>query len=169
MAVAPRSYMPTMWGGSAPGSSRRFGMVRAAEVPITSVVHGDAHSGSAYLDSAGRACWLDGQVVHVGHWATAVKYHIATSLDVNARRVHERELLQHCLDCLTALVWMAPAGRRRASSTRCTCPTATSLGCHPDGLQGSRPDRRPGARRGHHRPSALPAPRSGMTLAARRA
>ena len=65
-------------------------------------MHGDTHSGNAYLDRAGRACWLDWQVVHVGHWATDVSYHIATSLDVEDRRTYEGEVLRHYLSELAA-------------------------------------------------------------------
>lgn len=81
----------------------REAMSRVAEVTSTCVVHGDAHSGNIYLDSAGRGCWLDWQVVHIGHWATDVSYHIATSLEIDDRRTYERELLQHYLDQLAAL------------------------------------------------------------------
>jgi hypothetical protein len=79
------------------GEKVKEAMLRTGDAAETCVVHGDTHSGNAYLDGAGQACWLDWQVVHVGHWATDVSYHIATSLDIEDRRTHENELLRHYL------------------------------------------------------------------------
>ena len=78
-------------------------MSKTATLPATCVIHGDTHSGNVYLDSAGRACWLDWQVTQRGHWSIDVAYHIATALDIDDRRSHERELLRGYLDALAAL------------------------------------------------------------------
>ncbi len=79
-------------------SALRAAMLRLAEVAPTCVLHGDTHSGNAYLDAEGRVCWLDWQVSQRGHWSVDVSYHLGTVLDVETRRAHETELLQHYLD-----------------------------------------------------------------------
>jgi aminoglycoside phosphotransferase (APT) family kinase protein len=66
----------------------------------TCVIHGDTQSGNAYLDRAGRACWLDWQIAQRGRWSTDVAYHLSTVLEVDTRRAHERELLEHYLGAL---------------------------------------------------------------------
>jgi aminoglycoside phosphotransferase (APT) family kinase protein len=68
----------------------------------TCVIHGDTQSGNAYLDREGRACWLDWQIAQRGRWSTDVAYHLSTVLDVETRRAHERELLEHYLGALEA-------------------------------------------------------------------
>jgi hypothetical protein len=80
-----------------------------SELPATCVIHADTHSGNVYLDAHGRACWLDWQVAQRGHWAVDVSYHIATALDIETRRSHERALVQGYLDELTSLGVEAPA------------------------------------------------------------
>ncbi|HKY16900.1 MAG TPA: phosphotransferase [Microthrixaceae bacterium] len=76
----------------------RAAMARTAELPPTCVLHGDTHSGNAYVDVEGRVCWLDWQVTQRGHWSIDVSYHLGTVLDVETRRNHEAELLRHYLD-----------------------------------------------------------------------
>jgi len=76
----------------------RAAMCRTAELPSTCVLHGDTHSGNAYVTSAGTACWLDWQIAQRGCWAVDVAYHLGTVLDVEARRSHEGELLRHYLN-----------------------------------------------------------------------
>jgi Phosphotransferase enzyme family len=76
---------------------------------LTCVIHGDTHSGNVYLDSAGRANWLDWQVVQQGNWATDISYHLGTVLDVETRRAHERDLLRHYLGELDARGIAPPA------------------------------------------------------------
>lgn len=78
-------------------------MVTTATLPPTCVIHGDTHSGNAYLDADGRACWLDWQITQRGHWSTDVSYHIASVLDIEDRRAHEQALLRGYLDELAAL------------------------------------------------------------------
>jgi hypothetical protein len=84
-------------------------MRRTGAHEITCVIHADTHSGNSYLDTAGRACWLDWQIVQRGNWSTDVGYHLATVLDVDSRRAHEEELLRHYLAELVACGTSAPA------------------------------------------------------------
>lgn len=84
-------------------------VLETAEAPATCVLHGDTHSGNVYLDAAGRACWLDWQVIQPGHWSTDVAYHLATVLDIEDRRTHEPELLRHYLRELDAQGVAAPS------------------------------------------------------------
>jgi hypothetical protein len=77
-------------------------MHRTAARPPTCVLHGDTHSGNAYLDADGRACWLDWQLCQRGHWSVDVSYHLGTVLDVEGRRRHEADLLRHYLAVLEA-------------------------------------------------------------------
>jgi hypothetical protein len=70
---------------------------RTGDHEMTCVIHGDTHSGNVYLDREGHASWLDWQVVQRGNWATDISYHLATVLDVDARRAHEADLLRHYL------------------------------------------------------------------------
>ena len=77
--------------------------------PATNIIHGDTHSGNAYIDAEGRAGWFDWQLGQWGHWSTDVAYHIGSILDVDTRRAHEEELLRHYLAELestgVALAW----------------------------------------------------------------
>lgn len=71
--------------------------------PKVCAVHGDPHSGNAYLDAQGRAGWYDWQCVHQGEWAADVGYHIASSLDTDTRRRDEQDLLGFYLESLGRL------------------------------------------------------------------
>ena len=71
------------------------------------VIHGDAHIGNLYLDGAGRPSLLDWQLVQRGPWYLDVGYHLASALTVADRRAHERDLVRHYLDELSAA--LAPA------------------------------------------------------------
>ena len=62
------------------------------------VVHGDPHINNLYLDPAGRPSIVDWQLVQRGPWYLDVGYHIASVLDVEDRRRHERDLVRHYLD-----------------------------------------------------------------------
>ena len=64
------------------------------------VIHGDAHVGNLFLDAGGRPGLVDWQIVQYGHWSTDVGYHIASALDPEPRRAHERDLLTQYLDAL---------------------------------------------------------------------
>lgn len=87
----------------------RAAMHRTAERAPTCVLHGDTHSGNAYLDADGRACWFDWQVVQRGHWSIDVAYHLGTVLDIEDRRAHEVELVEHYLAELSSHGVAAPS------------------------------------------------------------
>jgi hypothetical protein len=85
------------------GARIKAAMQRVSAPRRVCVVHGDPHSLNIYLDREGRPGLLDWQLAHVGHWATDVSYHIATVLDIDARRKHEESLLHGYLDELARL------------------------------------------------------------------
>jgi hypothetical protein len=66
------------------------------------LLHGDAHVGNLFLDSSGRPCLVDWQLVQRGPWYLDVGYHIGCTLSSDERRNHESELLTHYLGCLRA-------------------------------------------------------------------
>jgi Phosphotransferase enzyme family len=66
------------------------------------VIHGDAHVGNLFLDTAGMASLVDWQLVQRGRWYVDVGYHIASTLTVEERRRTERDLLRHYLDALAS-------------------------------------------------------------------
>jgi len=68
--------------------------------PVT-LLHGDAHLGNTYL-LAERGGLLDWQLQVRGCWAHDVIYLIATSLPSEARREHQRSLVNSYLDDLRA-------------------------------------------------------------------
>jgi hypothetical protein len=74
------------------------------------VIHGDPHVGNVYLDGEGRPCFLDWQLVQRGPWYVDVGYHLVSTLTVEDRRRHERDLVAHYLDCLAAKGVDVPAG-----------------------------------------------------------
>ena len=84
-------------------------MHQTARLPLTCVLHGDTHSGNAYLDAEGSAYWFDWQVVQRGHWSVDVAYHLGTVLSIEDRRAHEVELLEHYLAELAAHGVAAPS------------------------------------------------------------
>src|SRR5262249_42740045 len=51
----------------------------------------------------------DWQIVQRGSWATDVSYHLATTLDIEQRRTHEKDLLRHYLEELAAAGAPAPS------------------------------------------------------------
>lgn len=73
-------------------------MAATADLTATCVLHGDTHSGNAFLDRSGQASWFDWQISQRGCWAVDVAYHLGTVLDVDVRRAHERDLLGHYLE-----------------------------------------------------------------------
>jgi hypothetical protein len=66
------------------------------------VIHGDTHVGNLFLEADGSPALVDWQLVQRAPWYVDVGYHIASSLPVEERRKHERELLRHYLDRLAA-------------------------------------------------------------------
>ena len=75
------------------------------------VIHGDTHVGNLFLDADGRPSFLDWQLVQRGAWYLDVGYHIASTLQPDERRKHERELLTHYLECLAATGVSVPVVR----------------------------------------------------------
>jgi hypothetical protein len=66
-------------------------------IGVTCLLHGDTHTGNVYLDTEGRGCFFDFEVVQTGHWAQDVAYHLGTALSIEDRRAHEEELLRFYL------------------------------------------------------------------------
>lgn len=64
------------------------------------LVHGDSHLGNTYLLPARRGGLLDWQLCVRGYCLHDVSYLLATSLEIEARRRHERDLLTHYLERL---------------------------------------------------------------------
>ena len=75
---------------------------RAQSGPET-IVHGDAYLGNTYLKPDGHRIWLDWQMVRRGHAWRDVSYFMLTSLTIDERRNHERELLRHYREVLVGL------------------------------------------------------------------
>jgi hypothetical protein len=80
-------------------SIRQLAGLLDAAVPRC-LLHGDAHIGNLFLDAAGRPCLLDWQLVQRGPWYVDVGYHIGCTLNPEARRGTETDLLAHYLDRL---------------------------------------------------------------------
>jgi hypothetical protein len=74
-----------------------------------SLLHGDAHVGNLYLDSAGRPCLVDWQLVQHGPWYLDVGYHLGCTMSPEVRRQSESDLLAHYLDRLSFEVTDAPS------------------------------------------------------------
>lgn len=72
---------------------------RHGEAPTT-LLHGDPHIGNTYLLPGARGGLLDWQLMMRGSWAHDVTYLLATSLDPETRRIHQRDLLGAYLDRL---------------------------------------------------------------------
>ncbi|WP_163548062.1 phosphotransferase [Candidatus Frankia nodulisporulans] len=75
---------------------------RSSRATPWSVIHGDAHVGNLYLQADGQPALLDWQLTQRGPWYLDVGYHIASTLTVEDRRTHERDLLRHYLEHLRA-------------------------------------------------------------------
>ena len=72
-----------------------------AEGPQT-LLHGDPHIGNTYLLPDARGGFLDWQLMVKGRWAHDFTYVVMTGLSTEARRQHERALLERYLDALRA-------------------------------------------------------------------
>lgn len=70
-----------------------------ARLPQT-LLHGDSHLGNTYLLSQNRGGFLDWQLCVRGYCLHDVGYLVATSLPIESRRRHERELLSRYLERL---------------------------------------------------------------------
>jgi aminoglycoside/choline kinase family phosphotransferase len=70
--------------------------------PVT-LVHGDAHAGNLYqLPGTQGIGIIDWQLIQRGCWALDIAYHLGAALSVEARRTHERDLLDSYLDRLAS-------------------------------------------------------------------
>lgn len=72
---------------------------RLARVGPVTLLHGDPHPGNTYALGATTG-FYDWQLVRRGAWVHDVGYFIASSLTVDDRRAHERDLLAGYLDAL---------------------------------------------------------------------
>jgi hypothetical protein len=68
----------------------------------TTLLHGDAHVGNAYLLPGDRMGLLDWQLMLRGRWSHDVTYILITALDTEQRRRHEKDLIAYYLDRLAA-------------------------------------------------------------------
>lgn len=66
------------------------------------LVHGDCHSGNLYYEADGRPGLMDWQCVFPGWVAHDLGENLITSLTIEDRRAHERDILKHYLDVLRA-------------------------------------------------------------------
>ena len=96
--------VPTGTRATRDGWSRRFACLgrRTAASAQWCVVHGDAHVGNVFVDTAGRPGFVDWQMVQRNPWYLDVGYHIASALSVEERERHERDLLAHYAERLRA-------------------------------------------------------------------
>ena len=72
----------------------------AAAVPT--LAHGDAHIGNTYTDRSDTVGFYDWQTACMSSPIDDVTYFIGSALTIADRRSHERELLNHYLDALSA-------------------------------------------------------------------
>lgn len=72
------------------------------EVAPLTLLHGDSHLGNTYSMPDGRSGLLDWQVVWQGPGLREVTYWMASGLDPDVRRKHERDLLERYLEGLRA-------------------------------------------------------------------
>lgn len=73
------------------------------------LIHSDCHLDNFYFDRDGRPGLMDWQSPRLGSWAWDVSYFMVCSLDVETRRAHERDLLEHYLEALASHGIAAPA------------------------------------------------------------
>jgi hypothetical protein len=64
------------------------------------LLHGDPHIANTYLLPDTRGGLLDWQLMVRGRYAHDLTYLLVTGLDTELRRMHERELIAHYLECL---------------------------------------------------------------------
>jgi aminoglycoside phosphotransferase (APT) family kinase protein len=72
------------------------------------IVHGDLHLGNCYFEVDGKPGFLDWQGDTRGCWAHDYTEFVLTALEVEARRVHERPLLEFYLEHLASHGAAAP-------------------------------------------------------------
>jgi len=82
-------------------SARMANLFRRNEAVPPCLVHGDAHPDNWFLRPDGRPGLFDWGPYR-GTWAREVSYFLVGALDVEDRRVHERDLVGHYLDVLAS-------------------------------------------------------------------
>jgi len=76
-------------------------MVRQVEAGTDyCLLHADPHPGNCYTTADGAAGLYDWQTLSRGPWAHDISYSVVTALEPADRRIAERDLLIHYLDCL---------------------------------------------------------------------
>jgi hypothetical protein len=78
----------------------RAALDRAWEALPYTLVHGDCHMGNTYRTSTGQAGIYDWQNIHRMNGLRDVAYYTVQALSPEARRTHQRELLEIYLDAL---------------------------------------------------------------------
>jgi aminoglycoside phosphotransferase (APT) family kinase protein len=67
----------------------------------STVIHGDTHIGNLF-DDHGRTGFLDWGIINVSTPMRDVSYFLNMAMAIEDRRVHDRDLLRHYLDCRAA-------------------------------------------------------------------
>ncbi|SPJ71020.1 uncharacterized protein FTOL_00748 [Fusarium torulosum] len=67
-----------------------------------SLIHGDPHTGNAYLDKAGNPRFLDWQTFHIGSPFHDLAYFVIGAMSVEDRRTHEVDIIGHYLEALAS-------------------------------------------------------------------
>jgi Phosphotransferase enzyme family len=68
--------------------------IRTVNQGPQTLLHGDAHVGNTYTLPGGEVGFYDWGVVRRGHWSFDVGYFLISSLDVDDRRIHARDLIE---------------------------------------------------------------------------
>jgi hypothetical protein len=76
------------------------GAARLALTGPQTLLHGDPHPGNTYTLPGPVIGFYDWQLSRTGNWSHDFGYFLVSSLDVAARRAHERDLLRLYLDAL---------------------------------------------------------------------
>jgi len=63
-------------------------------------LHGDLHGGNIFYEADGRPGFMDWQLCFSGNYAHDMAWVIVTAFDIEQRRKHERDMVQHYLDVL---------------------------------------------------------------------
>ena len=98
-AAGMRLDLPRGLGARELGYQFRRSAAIASSGPRT-VLHGDPHPGNTYATASGRTGFFDWQLARLGNWSHDVGYFLVSSLAVEDRRKHERELLGSYLGAL---------------------------------------------------------------------
>jgi hypothetical protein len=92
------------------------------------LLHGDTHIGNTYLLPGGGAGLVDWQLMIKAVWAHDVTYLIVTSLPVEARRTHEKDLFAFYCDELSRRGVDAPSDEQAWHLYRCAAVWGLVIG-----------------------------------------